>query len=325
MKMKIIILSLAAAMGIFGVAQFTGFPEANVTTHVVDENGQPFPGVNATFGFQGQFDHNAVVNVEGVTDANGNFTGEGYTPGPVGSKLIKEGYYMGWANIPNFTQIDALHHWLPWDQTYTTMLRKIGDPIPMYARNLGTEIPAVGESCGFDLERADWTPPYGKGRTADFFVTLTRRYTSWNDFDVAANITFPNSGDGILETQLPAEFANSLFKWPRLAPETGYQPTFQARYFWQNTQIGNTHMINTADENHAYFFRVRTVMAGDQVKSALYGKILGGIGIDPRNIKICELGFTYYLNPTPNDRNMEYDPNQDLFKNLDYMEIPRAP
>jgi hypothetical protein len=35
--------------------------------------------------------------------------------------------------------------------------------------------------------------------------------------------------------------------------------------------------------------------------------------------------FTYYLNPTPNDRNMEFDPKQNLFKDLKPMEEVKDP
>jgi hypothetical protein len=38
---------------------------------------------------------------------------------------------------------------------------------------------------------------------------------------------------------------------------------------------------------------------------AHYGKIYGDF-----------MNFTYYLNPTPNDRNVEFDPKRNLFTNL---------
>jgi hypothetical protein len=50
------------------------------------------------------------------------------------------------------------------------------------------------------------------------------------------------------------------------------------------------------------------------VKSALYGKIYGDF-----------MQFRYYLNPTPNDRNIEFDPKQNLLKNLSQLEQVSAP
>ena len=37
------------------------------------------------------------------------------------------------------------------------------------------------------------------------------------------------------------------------------------------------------------------------------------------------LRFTYYLNPTPNDRNMEFDPKRNLFQNLKSTEQVNMP
>ena len=50
------------------------------------------------------------------------------------------------------------------------------------------------------------------------------------------------------------------------------------------------------------------------VKSALYGKIYGGF-----------MQFRYYLNPTPNDRNVEFDPKQNLLQGLKPTEQVTAP
>ena len=69
------------------------------------------------------------------------------------------------------------------------------------------------------------------------------------------------------------------------------------------------------DQN--YYFRIRTV--SDEkgvVKSALYGKLYGDFALDPINSKTTWILFTYYLNPTPNSQNIEFDPNQNLLKDL---------
>src|SRR5204863_9024831 len=68
-----------------------------------------------------------------------------------------------------------------------------------------------------------------------------------------------------------------------------------------------TPTIATYDpQKHGYFFRIRTsVHASGKIVSANYGKIYGDF-----------MDFTYYLNPTPNDRNIEFDPKRNLFTNL---------
>jgi hypothetical protein len=186
-------------------------------------------------------------------------------------------------------------------------------------------IPVSGAPVGYDLEGGDWVAPYGRGRVADLVVHVTNlECRSANDFDVSATISFSNDGDGIQEIRLPKEFASSMFIWPREAPETGYQLKLEARSLWLNVQAGNTHAITTFNDGQAHFFRVRTVKEGNEIVSALYGKMKGGIGVGPGDGKNATIDFTYYLNPTPNDRNLEFSGNS-LFKNLTRHETKHEP
>jgi hypothetical protein len=60
---------------------------------------------------------------------------------------------------------------------------------------------------------------------------------------------------------------------------------------------------------------VRAVLDGcGNVKSALYGKIYGDF-----------MQFSYYLNPAPNDRNIEFDPKQNLLGGLQSFEQVTTP
>ena len=72
-----------------------------------------------------------------------------------------------------------------------------------------------------------------------------------------------------------------------------------------------------------YFFRVRSKTDDKgNVTNALYGKIYGDFG---ENFGRGELNFIYYLNPKPNSRNMEFNPQQNLFTNLPPLERVTAP
>jgi hypothetical protein len=326
MKTKItMLLSTVFGTAAIVVGQVVGLPIARVNLHIIDENNLPVSGAQIKLGFIDSSTHQENAQ-SGLTDNQGLFSAQGPCNGILGCEISKNGYYNGWPSFSYFYTIKD-GHWQPWDQTYTTVFRKVGNPIAMYAKKVGAKIPAaINEHCGFDLEAADWVAPYGNGQVADFSVTVTNlQYTSDNDSNASATITFPNDGDGIQETQLPAEFAQSVFKWPRQAPDTGYQPKLEAHRLWVNPRNGQTQSVNTANENQAYFFRVRTVMKDGHIISALYGKIQGGVFIGPNKGQNGIVGFTYYLNPTPNDRNMEFDPNQNLFKNLPYQQRIRAP
>jgi hypothetical protein len=319
MKTKALVFTLLLMTSTYCWAQWVGYPKAKLTAHVIDEDGKPVSGANVLFGFTQQFQGDDAY-VQGLTDSNGNFTGEGYTYGMLGTKVIKEGYYFGTVSNPQFIKsIDG--KWQPYDATYTTVLRKIGDPIPMYARDANLNIPAVGQPCGYDLEVGDWVGPYGKGRVADLIMTLQRQYQNVTNYDVSVDIAFSNPGDGIQETQLPKEFSNSEFIWPRLAPITGYESSLSLHVI--RTPPGFSGDIGDKYQNKKYFFRVRSVEDNGNVTSALYGKISESIEISPMHAKNCYVHLYYYLNPTPNDRNMEY--GSTLFKKLSEFEVPNSP
>ena len=324
MNMKTAILSLIAVVGMGAVAVLN-FPKIRFTVHVVGEDGKPISGANATFLFnQDSSNLDKTTQVAGITDGNGNLTAEGYSPfGAIaGQPFAKDGYYGSGVSIPHFVKTDNLGHWLPWDATYTTVLRKIGNPIPMYAKNVNIDIPAVGQPCGYDLVIGDWVGPYGKGRTADFVMTLQRQWQDGYHFSVSVVISFSNSSDGIQLTDLPKEFANSQFKWPRVAPEAGYQSSLSLNS--SEDQKGyEVNFQNNVSDDQNYFFRVRSTEQNGHVSSALYGKIAGGMKLMPGASKTCKVRLNYYLNPSVNDRNMEY--GSTLFKNLDFEETPRAP
>ena len=263
----------------------------------------------------------AIVKVQGVTKNDGIYSGEGYSDGSYGADITKNGYYRNGLGAPSLDGV-VNNQWQPWNPTVKVVLRKIEKPVAMYARSFRElTIPEIQKPCGFDLEAGDWIAPYGKGKVADFIMTLKREYENRDKFNVSVVINFSNPLDGIQEVKLPKEWQCSEFEWPRLAPETGYQPELSAQF---GTEPGKG-FLDTASDNQAYFFRVRTVEQNGKIVSALYGKIKGGISLEGRETKTCSVAFTYYLNPTSLDRNMKFDLKRNLFTNLPNLEQPRLP
>jgi hypothetical protein len=87
----------------------------------------------------------------------------------------------------------------------------------------------------------------------------------------------------------------------------------------------NTQSQRTESEGKAYFFRIRTIVQGGQIISALYGKMSEGFSLAPLASKTCDVQLNYYLNPTALDRNMEFDLKKNLFPKLKDAEQPREP
>jgi hypothetical protein len=299
--------------------QQVGWPLAKLTVHVVGEQGEPIPGADVTISFREKMsDRNAWA--VGKTDTEGNFTAEGHSDKRLSGFVRKAGYYEGGTGWVIFKD-PALGKWEPWDSVAEVALRPIGKPVALYAKTDWIEIPGVEQAYSYDLVKSDWVAPHGSGLHADVLFTLQRRYENRDDFEVKIRLSFSQRFDGIQEAQLPAIGRNSAFRWLRQAPAEGYQSVMDTR-LGHDPKAGFT---QSASEEQAYFFRVRTVEENGRIVSALYGKIKGGLQLAPSNSATCKLKLTYYLNPTPLDRNLEWDPKHNLLQGLSHEQAPTTP
>lgn len=302
-------------------------PIAKVTVKVVDENEVPIHKANVWLMFKDRLTAKQQ-DIRGLTDTHGFFTGEGGADvAGIGCGITKDGYYNSGAPVPKFTEIDeALNHWKPWNETCTVIMRPIGKPVALYAKKIQTQLPELDMPCGYDLEAGDWVMPYGKGMKKDLIFKIHKDVRGMQDYDAAGELTFANSNDGLLDVHKPV-VAYSKFKWERLAPENGYESKLQLRKAWFPLGSGRKPIFSYKKETEweGYFLRVRTVEQDGKIVSAYYGKIRGGIEIEPRETPNCTITFTYYFNPTPNDRNLEWDTKKNLFGGLTDMETPRDP
>ena len=321
-------LSVLVVVGALGQNSKWELPKARVSVRVIDEAQSPITSASVRAVFSSSTNHTDIVPAEGLTDSLGQFIGEGYTDGVIGSWLSKDGYYNGWATIPNFQDVKG-GRWQPWDATYTTILRKIENPIPMYALVAVVNLPVKGKPCGYDLKAGDWVAPWGNGLVADFVFTAESRYTNYNHFDSSMKLAFSNPLDGIQPANLPPEYAYGEFIWHRQAPETGYLAGYEQEKGMpgKHYQIPGVPGVQRLEDvqRQKFYFRVRTDEKDGRIVSALYGKLSAGFEMripDQQELKIV---LYYYLNPTPLDRNMEFDLEKNLFKNLSPMERPRKP
>jgi hypothetical protein len=280
-------------------------PTWKVTLKVVDETGLPVINANAVVDYQSN------DQFSGLTDTNGIFVASHKDKSyALAFDVKKDGYYsvwqryeMGWAYQYNEAK---------WNPTIEIVLKRIIKPIPMYAKRIDAEPPTNGKPVGYDLMVGDWVGPYGKGVTTDILFTREYNRKSLQDYDYKLTVSFPKAGDGIQEFPVPYKnMEGSALRSPHEAPTNGYQPQIVRL----NVSHPGQKLIFDYDENRVYFFRTRTVLdENGNVKSALYGKIYGYF-----------MQFKYYLNPTINDRNIEFDSKQNLMKNLKSLEGVDAP
>jgi hypothetical protein len=295
-------------------------PAWNATITVLDETDRPVAGANVEMSFYVKAklgESESGGNVQGLTDTNGVVLLSHPNTGSIGVafQANKAGYYATTKGhqFVEFKDGDPEK----WNPTVTLLLKKIGQPIAMYAKKEEIKMPKENEPVGFDLMIGDWIAPYGTGKTADVFFTVHRKITSPQEFDADLKLTFPNAGDGVAIVP-PAPDTGSPLVMPHSAVEEGYQPVLTWSYH---------NFTETSEPASGYFFRVHTVLdENGNVKSALYGKIQGDVRFyvgtkAPR----AGIGFQYYLNPTPNSRNVEFDPKQDLLGGLKSFEQVKNP
>jgi hypothetical protein len=293
---------------------FLSLPEAQVTGKVVDETGNPMGNANLVVNFlipkKLEWGTQDVLR-EGLTGSDGTFTASEQSGNAAILIATKAGYYKTTIGYYFFKEVVG-GKWQPWNPTIEMVLKPIVKPIPMYAKRVETAIPAFNTPLPYDLSVGDWVAPRGKGKITDIIFTAKLDQRSDTDYNYSLTVSFPNKGDGIQVFEVPRH-AGSEFKSPRHAPEEGYQPKWEQT---RNRQPGKMEEGNYAsDGNRNYFIRVRTVLdEKGKIKSANYGKIYGEF-----------MDFSYYLNPTPNDRNMEFDPKRNLLMGLKSREEVNAP
>jgi hypothetical protein len=172
----------------------------------------------------------------------------------------------------------------------------------MYAKWVDSMPPTKNKGTGYDFGAGDWVAPDGKGTSADIYFTALLEKRSEDDWDYKLVVSFPKPGDGIQPFTVSELEKTSALRSPYEAPGNGYEPQWVKR---QSQRPGEP-AKHGLDESLSFFFRVRTVLdEKGNVVSALYGKIYGDF-----------MNFRYYLNPTSNDRNVEFDPKRNLMKNL---------
>lgn len=308
---------------------------AKVSFHVITDQGTPVENAEVgvtTFSYWkpgDNFGREVFEDTKGSTDKDGNVVlsfqcvrGDFF----YGAKAGKEFYETSGSKYMFSGVKDGQFN--PWNPTIDLVLKPKLNPIPMYARIVGElpsllELPEVGKPVGFDLMASDWVAPHGKGTVADFVFKIERRFTSVQEpFEATLTLSFSNKGDGIQAVFAPP-FIGSALRLPRFAPENGYAPELAKRIA---RPAAGAPMEQAFREDQNYFFRVRTVLdKKGKIVSALYGKIDRDFRFGIFKSKTASILFTYYLNPNANNRNMEFDPKQNLLTGLPDSQRPSSP
>lgn len=301
---------------LFGLLSFwSSLLGYEVKIRVVDDQGVAVSGVSAKIAFV-KFRNEADAEHVGVTDKDGIFTANGRGEHSVFVEASKHGYYLArLRRLPNDKDLDLV-----------VVIPRVLNPAPLYANRVNPSIPVQNEWLGYDFEAADWVAPHGKGKVIDIRFRFRNEFKGWKhgekelehsrkvnsqltekefkDFygkwDGELDISFPGEKEGLFEETRFLEY--SELKLPHSAPVEGYVPT------WHCTS--NSYSPRTAREKMGFFLRTRVKLdEKGNVLSANYAKLMGDIYCAPTGV----LMFTYYFNPRTNDRNLEFNPRNNLF------------
>jgi hypothetical protein len=289
--------------------------DAKVTVKVSDETGQPVTNANVKVFFRMSSGASEGDHIRGGTDNNGVFTAEGRTTDTVFIGVEKPGCYTSRAQY-NAQSLDPARlkddRWLPWNPAIPVVLREIRNPITMYVKRFEGKFPS-GVPVGFDCEIGDLVEPHGQGKIADFTILSHVGGVMYKKTvkDILLSSQDPDEGFRIEKLH-----AGSAFKSDYLAPEFGYATNLFAASSYDSSGPGFQGTILYGGDSYLIFkSRVKRDSDGNII-SANYGKIYNEItygGSDP-SMKTTGVKFLYYFNPTPNDRNLEFDGKNNLFK-----------
>jgi len=298
-------------------------PATQATFKVVDDLGEPLAGVTVKmstfdswqegegFGTDIHKEFRGVTDKEGVasisaTSLDGHFT--------YGTERI-EGFYPGGGGYIRFKREDvAGGRWHPWNQEIKITKIRIVNPIPMYAKEVKLVLPFKDEPVGFDLMVGDMVGPHGEGKVADMLFTITEEIpfvSTREPFMGRLTVAFSNPNDGIHAIITPPDETNG-FLLPRHAPDDGYAPRLEKRH---GRPSAGEPIIPFEREGQNFYIQIRTEIDEEgKLKTAYYARIMGDIVFSTMKSDGGQfLRFTYHLNPTPLDRNMEFDRKQNLF------------
>ncbi len=316
--------------------------EYAVNVTVFDENAEPIEMAEVSVWFS-HFRLNKRVSdtIIGLTDESGKFVAHGDGQMGMGLFVTKEGYYnYGSGNgkrIEFYTKE-------PSTIERTALLRPIRTPIPLFSKRVTDatpyepyHIPVEDKPAGFDFEIGDWVSPYGQGKVADILFSYEKEFVEFasipsrtleqvresykrrcksegiayteegfrefaGKWDSRFEVSFPGEKEGI---QMVEERFNvhSALRMPHEAPTDGYKNGFTVEKL-------HTDEPRIARGDIGYFLRTRVKLdENGEIESANYAKIYGEIEFLPTGY----VYFHYYFNPTPNDRNLEFDTKRNLF------------
>jgi hypothetical protein len=282
--------------------------QGQVTLRVIDSTAKPVELANVSAGFYNPHERGQVA--EGKTDTNGCFVATGRPVDDMRYTIMKDSYYKTEGTYafhrPGADSSVKDGRWQPWNLTNTVVLKERRNPVPMCAKSVDESVPIRDAPVGFDLEKGDWVAPHGKGTKTDLVFTYQAQIKDYWTGKKELVITCTNRLDGFYRAQ--KDMWSDLQSTYEAVPDD-YQASVRLVLDATKQKVLESQGIGRSEY---LVCRVRTVLDDKgNIVSAHYGKIYGPIEYGAGK-NLDRLRFVYYLNPTANDRNLEFDPSWNL-------------
>lgn len=294
-----------------------------ITVKVLDKTGFPIQDAQVGITFRTYTDWNGSKRKSfyGNSDKDGLFSATYMSLDKTFIGVTKEGYYKSHYECKS-EEVDKLV-WQPWNPTIDLVLREKGKSIPLYAKYNPLVITNVNKTpVGFDLFVGDFVKPFGIGITNDLLFVLDKRRKTMYDYKWNLQIKTSGRNNGIVEVNSSDIIPESTLPIPNKSYIKGYSTNGVFCNYISNPSEYEKDLFSTSYSNDYFFMKVRNTSVNNATNS-YYGKIVG-LNFHPLKNGI-RVKFSYYLNPTPNDRNLEFNVESNLFQNLKRSEEVRQP
>jgi len=329
--------------GVFLVLSLSGLCGQSINLIIVDGlNGAALPDAKAEVTYDNPRSLDRYDEQVEFSDSDGNARFSGIGSAGAFLRVTREGYYgFGYPGGKRFLFSSKQ---LEGGVKKVIRLRPLRDPTALFGKQTEGEpyskeipIPALAEWCGYDFEVGDWVAPHGEGETADLLFRFERRFAGFQErrspldvrreaikgkyerlgkefteeafkleagnWDMKLEIAFPGEKEGLIRV-VEGYRPHSGLRMPHKAPESDYEPSYvyEIKTYGENPRAFR--------DDVGFFLRTRAVLdENGEIESANYAKTHGDFRFGPDGT----LSFTYYFNPVPNDRNLEFDPGKNLF------------
>ena len=318
------------------IATFAVADTAKLSVYVCDSvTGEPLKDAKVTawfdvnIGWRAWSEMTPIVTDVKVTDGKGVCHLSGKTNTGKASVEVREppsGYYKANGGSVEFKSKSLFGTWRPDNVVVTVALDRVEKPVPLHVRNLSFPPGKLVEEMSdvekgpvsYDFLKGDWLPPWGSGEFADVVfrrlpredcgVGVNGRGQTNKSFRDVVSVDFTGDGNGMAETLVSATSELKI----RSSSTMG----FKSHYEQSCGRGKDLQAYRMRDERKCFCFRIRTKYdEKGNVVEGYYGKIYGDVVMGWSYLGVSRVGFLYYLNPTPNDRNLEWDMNNNLCPN----------